>query len=623
MGVSAYARPSAASVALWGAVLVLGLAVAGCGSDGNGGGGSEPPPEVPGPVDPGPVDPGPVDPPAEPSDCGEIDSTYGAIQSRIFEARGCTADACHGDGAQGGLDLRADVSHEQLVGVVGQAPLVRPLARVEPGDKDLSLLYLKLAAATLGTPLPDGGGTPMPTGGAAPLTEEELQAVVLWIRGGAPIDGVVSGTEGLFGCDDVPEPRPLKVEPLAVPDPDVGFQLYSPGWSLPAGSENEVCFSTYYDLSDIAPPESTVPCPDSLGGPGEDCIAYHDTLLLQDGQSHHSINDVYTGFAAPDDEAWGAWTCLGGEFAGTSCDPTLIGVPATEGGADCGSRSACATSPVRTIACIGYGPQDLRENQAGLPGTQESRVESRFADGVFSLIPIRGIVTWNSHAFNLTTGDTTIEQYINIHWAAPEDQIYRSRGIFDSRDIFAQNVPPFESQEICRVYTLPQYARLTRLSSHVHERGVLFRIWDPPHDPCSAADPECVPPDEEPIYVSRVYNDATVIDYEEPRIFDQDDPAERSFKFCAVFDNGAEDPSTVKRQSTSPQPPFGRLAPGGPCADEELHCVGGDNQGAFCGGDDSICTGGGACDACPLRGGVTTEDEMFILLGGFFVVPPE
>ena len=28
--------------------------------------------------------------------------------------------------------------------------------------------------------------------------------------------------------------------------------------------------------------------------------------------------------------------------------------------------------------------------------------------------------------------------------------------------------------------------------------------------------------------------------------------------------------------------------------------------------------GDGECDACPLRGGVTTEDEMFILIGAYF-----
>ena len=31
---------------------------------------------------------------------------------------------------------------------------------------------------------------------------------------------------------------------------------------------------------------------------------------------------------------------------------------------------------------------------------------------------------------------------------------------------------------------------------------------------------------------------------------------------------------------------------------------------------------GGTCDACPLGGGVTTEEEMFILLGSYYVATP-
>mgnify|MGYP001469293193 CR=1 FL=1 len=49
-------------------------------------------------------------------------------------------------------------------------------------------------------------------------------------------------------------------------------------------------------------------------------------------------------------------------------------------------------------------------------------------------------------------------------------------------------------------------------------------------------------------------------------------------------------------------------------------------KGQLCGGDDRNCDSApdahdGECDACPLRGGVTTEDEMFILLGFYYVVP--
>ena len=51
--------------------------------------------------------------------------------------------------------------------------------------------------------------------------------------------------------------------------------------------------------------------------------------------------------------------------------------------------------------------------------------------------------------------------------------------------------------------------------------------------------------------------------------------------------------------------------------------MGGPHQGEPCGGFDDRCAsrqdaGDGVCDACPLRGGVTTDDEMFILLGAYY-----
>ena len=56
---------------------------------------------------------------------------------------------------------------------------------------------------------------------------------------------------------------------------------------------------------------------------------------------------------------------------------------------------------------------------------------------------------------------------------------------------------------------------------------------------------------------------------------------------------------------------------GGTCTIEELACTDGPNKGALCHGDDAQCPGG-VCDACPLRGGVTTDDEMFVLLGAYY-----
>ena len=50
----------------------------------------------------------------------------------------------------------------------------------------------------------------------------------------------------------------------------------------------------------------------------------------------------------------------------------------------------------------------------------------------------------------------------------------------------------------------------------------------------------------------------------------------------------------------------------------------GPQKGELCNGNDEACdsqpgANDGDCDACPLKGGVTTEDEMFILIGGYFV----
>ena len=83
--------------------------------------------------------------------------------------------------------------------------------------------------------------------------------------------------------------------------------------------------------------------------------------------------------------------------------------------------------------------------------------------------------------------------------------------------------------------------------------------------------------------------------------------------------NQGADPTTVKRKSGTPQSPFGG------CVQSELVCYG-PNQGKPCKGVDAVCDsspglGDGLCDACTLHGGVTTDDEMFIMLGSYYCEP--
>src|SRR5262249_31236514 len=114
---------------------------------------------------------------------GSFSSTFEALQDVIFTKHGCTQAACHGTAAQGGLDLQPDVAYQNLVDVFSPAGQMK---RVAPGDEQQSFLWRKLAKATLGlTGVP---GAAMPNGLPA-VPAEQLEALKIWIRAGAPATG--------------------------------------------------------------------------------------------------------------------------------------------------------------------------------------------------------------------------------------------------------------------------------------------------------------------------------------------------------------------------------------------------------------------------------------------------
>jgi hypothetical protein len=555
-----------------------------------------------------------------PKDCNYA-STFDAIQATVFEASGCTASTCHGDALSGGLDLRAGESFDALVRQ--PSTLDASVQRVFPGDQDRSLLYLKLAAATNGTEL-GPLGQPMPSGGT-PLSEDQLDSIRLWIRGGAPADSIVGGTLERLGCEGTFEAEPNKINPLPPPDPSEGVQFYAGGWALDAEAEDEVCFATYYDFTDQVPPEFQVDCDEF--GEGRKCFAFRRNELAQDGQSHHSIINVFTPESDPNGADWGPWQCLGGENGGQSCDPTTAN--------PCGAGSQCATPAITSVACVAY-PHAPREfglgggvggatgSQVQLSGAQESTFVDLPPAGVYSRLPLKGFVSWNSHGFNLTKSATTIEQWVNLTFAPAAERTWLRRQIFEAENIFAMtSVEPFSKREVCMTWTLPQYSQLLSLSSHMHQRGELFRIWLPPNEPCEGTS-NCEPPAAAADYESRLYDDPLYTYYDPPNDYSSPNIDARTFKACAVYDNGADNPAEVKRESTKPNTPVCDFRPvaGCGCPEDERECFGGDNQGLACGGDDSLCGDGGLCDACPLLGGITTDDEMFIPLGSYFVSEP-
>ena len=266
---------------------------------------------------------------------------------------------------------------------------------------------------------------------------------------------------------------------------------------------------------------------------------------------------------------------------------------------------------------------------------QEATFREVYPDGVYSLLPVRGFITWNNHAFNLTQQDTTVEQWLNVEFASPEERVYPRVQVFDASEIFAMGtIDAFSSKEVCNTYTIPQYSRLMTLTSHTHKRGKRFRIWYPPNEICSPG-PDCNPAEREHDYINRDYADPLYQRFSEPNLpaFDSDDPRDRTFLYCSLWDNGETDPNEVRRESKRPDANtcdfldsvidlvrgLGIDAYACGCSPEERSCFGGPNQGMACNGDDSVCGEGGICDACPAGGGITTEEEMFVIFGSYFI----
>lgn len=398
--------------------------------------------------------------PAAADDCTQrFDSTFALLRS-ILERRGCTNTLCHDGTASGGLDLTAADLYDHLVDAPPQSVTDRPgLRRVTPAKKENSLLWLNVAAATL----PGQWSAPlraMPLGGLPPLTTNELQVLQLWIEDGAPRAGVVPGTGALVDAC-LPPPEPLETRPLDPPPPGTGVQLRAPRQMLAAHSEREVCFVTYYDLTDQVPPR--------FRGPGGDTFRYKHIDARQDPLSHHAVVIPYRGAAAIGSPIWGAFACGGGADDGAACDPTDP--------ASCGDDGVCGSQPTPSVGCIGFGPGDasIGVGNDSLFNTMAAGLGS--VPGVYAEAPLRGMLVWDSHAYNVTDREGKLDIWVNLEFAAPEEQRHPLRRFTEVLEQFRLAVPAFGAQELCARYVVPPNVALLELSSHNHKRGRRFRIW--------------------------------------------------------------------------------------------------------------------------------------------------
>ncbi len=624
--------------------------------------------------------------------------TFELIQDAVFARHGCTDQLCHGAASTGGLDLRPDVAYDNLLDI--PATTVEGIRRVALGQRQRSLLFLNLAAKTNPTvwqaPLRAMPLDPIPA-----ISSSELELVQRWIEGGAPRTGTVPGTEGLVDAC-LPPPEPINVKPLA--PPDNGLQFRIPETNVKARSEHEVCFAQYYDVSDHVPAEYR-----SADGKS---FRYHHSESRQTPMSHHLVMSVYRGEEPPNSPVWGDFVCWGGERDQQLCDRFDAN--------SCGAGVPCATLPVKSLACNGFGPADagFGLNGMGDGGAGSTASEITFAPGVYDEIPVRGMILWNSHAFNLTAQDAPLDAWLNYDFAPPPQQVAPVHRITNTEQIFKMNPPAFGTDEVCHVQVMPPDSHLFMISSHTHRHGKRFRIFrggfrcqGGPKDgePCSPLGPDFISPDicggarcvamsrphvsdcdsngevsidevlravnialgsapmvtcpeadsnedrevavddviasinaalgsvpalseRDPAqslqYVNLVYSDPLITYFDPPMVFygPQSSDADRTITFCALYDNGYTKPSEVKTRATSPKP-LSAAIPGGPCK-TPTGCTQG-RIGEACRGanerlrnsscDTSAGAGDGFCDACPALGGVTSEDEMLVLLGEYYV----
>lgn len=553
--------------------------------------------------------------------CATFEGSYDAIQALIFERHGCTASTCHGEAKVGGLDLRRESAWASLVDVPSTNS---SLARVQPGTAKESFLFLKLRAATEPGSV-QVTGSPMPVGSAA-LSAKELAAMELWILKGAPKTGNVANELGvdvgslLDAC--LPMAAPVKSPPLEVPAADQGVQIILPHYLLKAETEIEQCTPFAFDFSDKVPAR--------LKDDARDVMYTNSYRLRQDPQSHHLIvwNPVkpLSSVAADDPD----WMCRGGTNDGKHCNAQL-------GSADCPGDGVCAgkSNPgslcgIDTLAFGSGSPQDVLAGLLGLGPRQLTLDElAQFAeiasnggmpqqlanaqapqqylpaqDGVYWEVPMRGILWADSHAFNLTQQDTTLDARMNFYFA---DKLEREmKRISDSsKNGIADGQPPFTRKTYCSSYVVPQDYSLSMLTGHTHRHGEHFWVKDAKG---------------QQIYESFDYNDPVFKRFEPWLEFHSANEADRTLEYCATYNNGLTkddkpDVDLVTRQS--------RMLERVGCT--PVACTKGKvtaacSANADC--DSMPGAGDGECDACPITAGQSTENEMFVLMP-WLVLPPK
>ena len=507
--------------------------------------------------------------------CEAFATTFDLIQQAIFENHGCTDNACHGNAQSGGLDLRAGVSYDSLVDVPSSIDPARQ--RVEPGDSERSLLFLKLAAKTLPDQYRSRRSARHADAARRPAGAQRGRA-----RGAAHLDRRRRAAQTAW-C-----PAPASCSTPACPSPSRSRSSRSRR-RPPATASSSTCRPGSLPRAQRARGllrQLLRRHRSGAGGvpqPRRHSSATTSVQIRQDPLSHHLIVNLYTRHLRRPTIRRGAASTAAAARRRPTCDPLDVAAaaPAMLHHRRSRQRRLHRLRPARQPVALAVPASPAPSRPTPVPPSPT---------GVYNELPLKGMIIWNSHAFNLTDKDGMLEAGSTSTSPAGRAALYSLNGIFDASAIFTMNVPAFQQEEVCNIYVLPRTptsSSSARTCTSAASAGAPSAAPSParadrragqavacdPLSPSQCSDgvacaaPDARDPRTSLLYTNFIYNDPVVLRFEPPLVF-TGTKAERSLTYCALYDNGFTDPAKVKRQSTSPPTPFGTSA----CA-EPTNCT--------------------------------------------------
>ena len=401
-------------------------------------------------------------------------STWGIIRDRIL---GPNCAGCHSEGTtfakQSDLILTPDAAYGQLVNRKPANTYALDNGLELVGTEGLasvgkSFLWEKINTAE-GQHFYDdhpGYGSLMPLG-ADPLTDGELKFIRQWIIEGAPEHGTVAKVADLANLERY-SPPPF----TALAKPESGFQLHLKPFNVPANFERE--FFMYKELNNNNP------------------VYVNRAQIEMKSGSHHFI-----GYLLDSSSPFFP-------FAKQLFVPNKLRDLHLSSGED---------DPL-VLATMAF--HDF------FAGTQTSRLDYAFPEGVALKLPANTGIDLNTHYINRTDKPSTGEVYMNLH-TVDKAAVKHEAKIINMNNTKI-DLPPGRETTVTADFRASETMNIFQLFSHSHEKTVEFRVeiaggkrdgellyisYDWKHPPVMKFDPPLVVKRGEKIRLKTTYNNWT------------------------------------------------------------------------------------------------------------------